>query len=168
MRLRIDGQAQVSLYPDGRTSALNRTSQPARVTGFELFDHDADVGVRGFGRSLAEAFEQAALALTAISTDPADIRQDCAVEIECHDPDPELLFVDWLNAVIYEGAARNLLFGRFEVAIEGENLRARLFGETVNQERHRPAAEPKGATYTQLRIERDHDGNYMAQCVVDV
>lgn len=158
----------MSRYPDGRSSAKDGSARPARAPGFELFDHDADVGVRGYGRSLAEAFEQAALALTAIATDPADVRQECAVEIDCHGSDRELLFVDWLNAVIYEGAARNLLFGRFEVAMDGDKLHGKLFGETVDRQRHRPAAEAKGATYTQLRIERRHDGNYMAQCVVDV
>ena len=35
---------------------------------WEHFPHDADVGVRGFGVTAAEAFEQAALALTAVVT----------------------------------------------------------------------------------------------------
>ena len=35
---------------------------------WEHFPHDADVGVRGFGPTPAEAFAQAALALTAVAT----------------------------------------------------------------------------------------------------
>jgi hypothetical protein len=37
-------------------------------TGWEHFPHDADVGVRGRGLTAAEAFEQAAQALTAVIT----------------------------------------------------------------------------------------------------
>ena len=41
--------------------------------GWEHFAHGADVGVRGVGATLNEAFEQAALALTAVVADPAHI-----------------------------------------------------------------------------------------------
>jgi SHS2 domain-containing protein len=35
---------------------------------WEHFEHKADIGVRGFGNKPAEAFEQAALAMSAIIT----------------------------------------------------------------------------------------------------
>ncbi len=133
----------------------------------ELFAHDADVGVRGFGATLAEAFEGAALALTAVITDPARVRPLQAVEIACDAPDPELLLVDWLNALIYEMDTRRMLFGRYRVAIEGNRLQALALGEPVDPARHRPAVEVKGATFTELKVERREDG-WMAQCVVDV
>ena len=40
---------------------------------WEHFPHDADIGVRGIGASKEEAFEQAALALTAVLTDPRTV-----------------------------------------------------------------------------------------------
>ena len=36
------------------------------VPSFEHFEHQADMGIRGFGHTRAEAFVQAALALTAV------------------------------------------------------------------------------------------------------
>ena len=42
---------------------------------WELFPRQADVGVRGFGATEAEAFEQAALAMTAVVTDPARVEE---------------------------------------------------------------------------------------------
>jgi Archease protein family (MTH1598/TM1083)/tRNA-splicing ligase RtcB len=39
---------------------------PESKAGWEHFPHDADVGVRGWGTSAAQAFEQAAYALTAV------------------------------------------------------------------------------------------------------
>ncbi|MEM4115299.1 MAG: archease, partial [Saccharolobus sp.] len=36
---------------------------------FEFFDHTADIGIRAYGRSLEEAFANAALAVFEIMTD---------------------------------------------------------------------------------------------------
>lgn len=135
---------------------------------WEHFPHDADLGVRGCGASLAEAFEQAALAMTAAITDPAGVAQDVALDIECEAPDKEMLLVDWLNALVYEMASRKLLFSKFDVRIEGGRLKARAVGEVVDAIRHQPAVEVKGATYTELRVGRGPDGEWVAQCVIDV
>jgi protein archease len=134
---------------------------------WEHFPHDADVGVRGFGATPAEALAQAALALTAVVT-TARVAPLSSVEVRCEAPDLELLFVDWLNAIIYEMAVRRMLFGRFDVRIEGTRLQATLWGEAVDVARHAPACEPKGATYTALRVGKDADGLWSASCVVDV
>ena len=134
---------------------------------WEHFPHDADIGVRGVGTTVAEAFEQAGLALTAIVTHAA-VEPTVPVEVSCEAADLELLFVDWLNAIIYEMAIRNMLFARFAVTIEGSRLQATLWGERVDVARHTPACEPKGATYTALRVARDTRGLWSAGCVVDV
>ncbi len=134
---------------------------------YEHFAHEADIGVRGVGSSCAEAFEQAALALTAIVTDPARVKTLERVELTCEAPDVELLLPDWLNALIYEMAVRHMLFGRYEVAIAGSSLRGAAWGEAVDAVRHQPAVEPKGATYTALSV-RNENGVWIAECVVDV
>ncbi|RMF96111.1 MAG: archease [Gammaproteobacteria bacterium] len=135
---------------------------------WEHFEHGADVGVRGYGATLAEAFANAALALTAVLTEPERVAPRAAVPIECIAPDPELLLLDWLNAVIYEMATRRMLFARYDVAIDDGRLQAQAFGEPVDRQRHRPAVEVKGATLTGLSVRREPDGRWLAQCVVDV
>lgn len=135
---------------------------------WEHFAHQADIGVRGYGASTAEAFEQAALAMTAAITDVDDIRTVSEVHVECEAARPELLLVEWLNALIYEMATRGMLFGRFAVCIEDTRLRGEAWGEPLDVERHRPATEVKGATYTALDVSRCADGRWRAQCVVDV
>lgn len=126
------------------------------------------MGVRGIGASLAEAFEQGALAMTALITDPAGINAQDQVTVECQAPDAELLFAQWLNAVVYEMATRQMVFGEFEVTIEeGPRLKATLSGERVDPHRHHPAVEVKGATYTALRVSNE-GAQWVAQTVVDV
>jgi SHS2 domain-containing protein len=79
-----------------------------------------------------------------------------------------MLLAEWLNAVVYEVARRKMIFGRFEVTMNGHALRATLWGEPVDVSRHQPAVEIKGATYTELRVRPADDGGWTAQCVVDV
>ena len=143
---------------------MNEPGPPAR---WEHFPHGSDVGVRGYGPTPAAAFEQAALALTTAVTS-AKVEPTFPVEVSCQAPDLELLFVEWLNSVIYEMAVRRMLFTRFSVRIEAARLWGTLWGEPVDVARHAPASEPKGATYTALKVAAGLDGVWSAGCVVDV
>ena len=134
---------------------------------WEHFSHEADIGVRGLGKTPAEAFEAAALAMTAVVTDPERVQPLQVVEIGCEAPDLELLLVDWLNALIYEMSTRRMLFSRFHVELKGSRLLGRAWGEPVDRQRHQPVVEIKGATYTGLEVVQ-RNGLWMAQCVVDV
>jgi len=134
---------------------------------WEHFPHDADVGVRGVGATKAQAFEQAALALTAVVADLQTIEAQQPVQVECEAPDDELLLADWLNSLIYEMSARKMLFSRFSVQFDGPRLRGEAWGEAVDPSRHHPAVEIKGATYTSLRVAQEN-GEWVAQTVVDV
>jgi tRNA nucleotidyltransferase (CCA-adding enzyme) len=134
---------------------------------WEHFEHGADIGVRGVGASAAEAFEQAALGLTAVITSLDVVEPREAIDVSREAPDLETLFVDWLNALVFEMAARRMLFSRFEVHLDGLRLNARAWGEPVDVDRHVPAVEVKGATYTALAV-TEVAGQWTAQCVVDV
>jgi tRNA nucleotidyltransferase (CCA-adding enzyme) len=134
---------------------------------WEHFAHGADMGVRGCGPTKPAAFEQAALALTAVVTDPASVVAREPVAIACEAPDDELLFAEWLNRIVYEMATRRMLFSRFAVTLDGGRLAATAWGERVDVARHHPAVEVKGATYTALRVAPE-GGGWVAQTVVDV
>jgi tRNA nucleotidyltransferase (CCA-adding enzyme) len=134
---------------------------------WEHLSHEADVGVRGIGSSLAEALAQAARAMTGAVVDLDSVRPQLSVEIQCAGRDAEDLLYAWLNAVIYEMATRRMLFNRFDVQIENSQLRAIAWGEPVSPNRHEPAVELKGATFTALRVRREDD-QWAAECVVDV
>jgi protein archease len=141
---------------------------PGPSNSWEHFAHDADIGVRGLGHSVEEAFEQAAMALTAVVADVSRVRQMETVVVHCEAPDVELLFVSWLNAIIYEMAVRSMLFSKYEVSLSGRSLSGTLWGEKVDPERHQLGVEPKGATVTALRVARSSEGRWLAQCIIDV
>ena len=83
-------------------------------------------------------------------------------------PDDDLLLVEWLNALIYEMATRDLLFGRFAVTLHDHVLDAKVWGQSLDRERHQPSVEVKAVTYTELSMAQREDGTWVAQCVVDV
>jgi SHS2 domain-containing protein len=105
--------------------------------------------------------------MSAIITDLSLIEPRDKVAINCEEPDLELLFADWLNALIYEMSTRKMLFSQFEVTIEGSHLAATIWGEKIDVKRHQPAVEIKGATYTELAV-NEIQNQWLAQCVVDV
>lgn len=163
-------------YAEKNDSAMRRAPLQASghgmrrgsVARWEHYRHGADIGVRGIGATVAAAFEQAAVALVAVVTDPALVAATTQVTIECDAPDRELLLVDWLNGIVFEMATRHMLFSRFQVVIEGMRLRAQAWGEPIDAAKHEPAVEVKGATYTALKVVTRPDGTWVAQCVVDV
>lgn len=135
---------------------------------WEHFNHGADIGVRGIAADWAGAFEQVALALTAVVTDPDRVAPLEGVDLECHAPDRELLCYEWLNRLVTEMAIRRMLFGRFSVTLEGGRLHATAWGEPVDPPRHQPAVEVKGATMTCLEGGHTPEGGCYLQTVVDV
>jgi len=135
---------------------------------WELYAHGADVGIRGTGSNPERAFEAIALALTAAICDPGQVRSSETVQVQCAAQDLEALLFEWINAIVYEMAARRRLFGRYEVQLTGNTLTATLWGEPLDPVRHEPAVEVKGCTYTDLRVQRLPSGDWCAQCVIDV
>ncbi len=140
---------------------------------FEHFEHGADVGVRGLGATPAEAFEGAALALFALlAEDPSRVRTSMEERFEVRAAGLEELLVAYLNELISLADTRRLVFGGFEVRIEGGDsagyrLLARARGEPFDPARHEWTVQPKGATYTGLRVAQEGE-RWVAQCVVDV
>lgn len=146
-----------------RTASGRKTSEH-----WEHFPHQADIGVRGVGPSLESAFRQTAIALTAAVTEPNSVEPNTPVAITANAEDIEDLLFDWLNALVFEMATRHMLFSRFDVEIDDGRLTATAWGEPVSVERHRPAVEVKGATYTGLRVFEADNGGWIAECVIDV
>lgn len=134
---------------------------------WEHFTHEADIGIRGLGSSIAEAFEMGALALTNVVTESLLVRPLKSFAIQCEAPDLDILFADWINAIIYQMALKKMLFSRFHVTVNHLKLQAVIHGEPVDRVRHQPIVEVKGATYTELKVFCNNN-LWTAQCVVDV
>jgi SHS2 domain-containing protein len=137
------------------------------MSDFTLFDHGADIGIEGRGSTIEEAFVNAALALTSIIIDPERVGSAESVPIRCEAEETEILFYDWINAIIYEMSSKKMLFSHYHVAIKNGKLSGTAEGEAIDMERHHPTVEVKGATFTELSVTGSAPG-WIARCVVDV
>lgn len=138
------------------------------TASWEHFSHRADIGLRAVADTRAEVFEAIACAMTATVSDLDTIEPLLEVRIECEAPSDDLLLVDWLNALIYEMATRRLLFSDYKVELSDHRLIGLARGESVDRQKHQPAVEIKGATFTALEFGKLESGQWQAQCVIDV
>jgi SHS2 domain-containing protein len=126
------------------------------VSGYELIDHTADVGIRAWGESLAEVFAQAALGMFSFMSGLESVRERESREVVAEGADREVLLVAWLNELVYLFGVEGLLFRRFDVLeMEDTRIRARCHGERFDQARHSVTAEVKSATYHMLEVKKN-------------
>jgi len=133
---------------------------------FGYFDHDADIGIVGHGRSIEEAFINAAKAMFSLMTDLKTLATDHAVEIQFVEADAELALVTWLNLLLAEARSRSLVLSAFTLKKDGANWHGEAKGQAWNASLAR-GIEVKGATLTMLRVAW-HGDECEARCVVDV
>ncbi len=138
---------------------------------FELFEHKADVGVRGLGRTLEEAFAECAKAMFSVMVDLRKVEAKESVKMEVEAADREQLLVNFLNELLYLQDVKEMIFSRFDLYITGGGrewkLKGEGFGEKINKEKHTIKGDVKAASFHQLKVEEE-DGKFVAQCVVDV
>ena len=135
---------------------------------FETFEHGADIGIRGIGKTLSEAFENGAKSMFSLLLEDLDtVIPKKSVTISCGSFDLEGLFVAWLNSLLAESDIQRLVFSDFKVKIKDLRLTGTAIGEPFDFSRHHRGVEVKGATFTELAVRQDGDW-WIAQCVVDV
>lgn len=129
------------------------------------FDHEADIGIIGYGSTLEEAFTAAASATFAIMTDLSKIKPLQTIQFEFEENDIELAFVTWLNRLITESKRLGLIFCEFHLLQRKDMWYGKALGEPWRDE-HVRGTEVKGATLTMLQVKKN--SQWKAQCVVDV
>jgi len=157
----------------GKRQPAARSRKPRAGAGYkalraqDLFEHDADFGVIGRGRTLEAAFEAAAGAMFSIVADPAPgVRGERRLAFEFDEPDVELALVTWLNRLLAEARCGGLALCRFHVRRENAHWRGEAWGQPWRTDIAR-GTEVKGATLTMLSV-REMPGGWEARCVVDV
>lgn len=134
---------------------------------FEFLEHTADIGIRAFGRTLEEAFENAALAMFSLIADLSNVEEKKSYRLEVEGEDRESLLVEWLNELIYFLETENVLLKRFKVEeISETHLVAAAYGEPLDLEKHAVGVQIKATTYHMLKV--SHNQYWEAQVIFDV
>src|SRR5512143_2998712 len=119
---------------------------------YETFEHEADIGIRGYGGTPEEAFANAAKAMYSVMVELGRVEQKQFRGVNVSAEDREQLLVEWLNALLAMSDVERMVFSRFEVRIEGNVLTGTARGERFDRIRHEPRVEVKGATYHLLSV----------------
>ena len=132
----------------------------------QYFEHDADVGVIGRGKTMEQAFEAAAQAVFAIVTNLDLVQPSSTLMLEFEEADPELALVTWLNLLLGKSHEQGMIFSCFHVQHHGNKWRAEALGEKWHAGLER-GVEVKGATLTMLSVKQT-GAMWEARCIVDV
>jgi len=124
---------------------------------YRLIAHTADIGLTARGKTLAEAFGNAAFGMFAIMADLRRVRERESRVVKLEKEEMETLIFDWLNSLLYFFDVEGLLFRRFDVQLPGGGLSAMCFGEKYDPSRHRLRLGVKSATYHTLTVDRQHN-----------
>ncbi len=123
---------------------------------FELIEHTADIGLRAYGRTLAEAFANAACGMFSIIIELNAVNEVESRRVEVSENDAENLLFEWLNRLLYYFDVEGLIFKRFDIIEFGEaHLAAECYGEKYDSSRHRLKTGVKSATYHMLEVDRE-------------
>ena len=118
---------------------------------FEVLDHTADVGIRAEGSTLEEAFSECARGMFSLMGDIESCRPEISVEIDVEGHDLESLLYAFLSELLYLSETEEVLFSRFDIAMEGTRIRGSASGcRIADVERH---MEIKAVTYHMLSVE---------------
>jgi SHS2 domain-containing protein len=141
--------------------------------GHETVDHTADMGIRGWGNTVAEAFEEAAAAMFELMADPRGLVPSRRSTISRDGADLTELLIEFLNGMlsdadlsgtVYLGAA----ITRLEKAGGKWALDAAIEGVPLDEVRDRLRIEVKAATYCGASVRETDPGAWIAECVVDL
>ncbi len=129
---------------------------------FEFLEHTADIYIRAHGKTLEEAFENAALAMFEVMTDTEKVSPDIADSVEVEAEDEYALLYSWLEALLVKFETKNMLFSKFKISSivetsDGFSIKAAVWGEQFNAEKHTQKVGVKAVTYHRMEIIKELD-----------
>lgn len=133
---------------------------------YRLIEHTADIGLIAYGRTLAEAFANAAYGMFSIIADLRTVKESESRQLVTSEKDTEGLLFDWLNSLLYFFDVEMLLFKRFDIIdFDGHRLKAICYGEKYDPARHHLKMGVKSATYHMLKVDAEKN---QVQVIFDV
>ena len=129
---------------------------------FEFLEHTADAYIAAHGKTMKEAFENAALAMFEVMTDTDKVSPDIEDSVEVEAEDSFALLYNWLEALLVKFETRNMLYSKFKISnmeetSDGFRIKATVWGEQFNAEKHLQKVGVKAVTYHRMEIIKDFD-----------
>jgi SHS2 domain-containing protein len=139
-----------------------------RMKVYELIDHTADIGIKVWGRTKKELFQNAAEAMFDLIVDKKTVKIKRTVKLNLKAPDIRELFVSWLRELLYQYSAKRMIFKKITVTDSSDTqINASASGEKIDNKRHIFKNDLKAVTYHGLDIKKTKAG-WQTQVIFDV
>jgi SHS2 domain-containing protein len=140
---------------------------------FEFLEHTADLYIAAFGNSLEEAFENAAAAMFEGMTDLSSVKPIAEDSVEVEGYDEKALLYNWLEALLVKFEITGNLYSKFKIAhIEktqaGLKLKAKVWGEPFDSQRHLSKVGVKAVTYHRMEILKSVKKGVTVKFILDI
>jgi SHS2 domain-containing protein len=131
------------------------------------------MGIRGWGTTPADAFEEAAEAMFELAVNGAGLAPSGRIEVSGEGSDLVELFLNFLNGLLSEADIAGIVPFRVSVsALEQREgkwvVEAAAEGISAAEAAGRLLVEVKAATYYGASVRERKPGEWVAQCVVDL
>ena len=125
--------------------------------GFEFLEHTADAYIAAYGKDMAEAFENAAVAMFEVMTEVQKVSPKVKDTVEVEGEDEYALLYGWLEALLVKSETERMLYSKFRVSglnqtSNGFKLKAEIQGEKFNPRKHPQKVGVKAVTYHRMEI----------------
>jgi len=143
-----------------------------RTGKFEFLEHTADVYIAAHGTTLEEAYENAALAMFEVMTDTDKVSPNDEDSVEVEAEDKYALLYSWLEALLVKFETKNMLYSRFKISnleetSDGFRIKATVWGEKFNAEKHTQKVGVKAVTYHRMKIIKEI-GKVTLEFILDI
>ena len=135
---------------------------------FEIFPHTADIGIRVYGETLKQLFENAGEGTLFLMREESGIYLENEICFEIEASFIELLLNKFLNEFIYLFDSKFFIIKEFKIDIFNENyIKGIFFGETFNEKKHKIKYAIKACTLEDMIIEKV-DNLYKVDIIFDI
>ena len=146
---------------------------PDKFAGkFEFMEHTADVYVRAHGKTMEEAYENAALSMfeTITDSDKVAAAQEDSLEVEAEDQ--YALLYNWLEALLVKSETEGMLYSKFQISnwketAESFKFKAKIWGEKFDPQKHPQKVAVKAVTYHRMVVIREPD-RVLLEFILDI
>ncbi|OIO34299.1 MAG: hypothetical protein AUJ70_01380 [Candidatus Omnitrophica bacterium CG1_02_40_15] len=130
---------------------------------FEFIDHTADVGIKAWGSTLTELFENAAIGMFAVIAGEEYKAQgskiEKKIEISKNTDNLEEILVSWLSELLYIFNREKIYFNNFKISsLNNSGIKAETNGVNIGLYQSNLYTEIKAVTFHNLKIEETADG----------
>lgn len=118
----------------------------------------ADVAFDAEAKTIEELFEECAKAVFDTQCDIKKVEAKEKKVVELENDDPEDMLFDFLNELVYLKDSLYMLFSKFKVKITGSELKAEIYGEKINPDKHDLKVDVKAVTLHLFKLEKTKEG----------